>query len=102
MHLTYINGTSVTVSWATGNGTFTNGPLEAGNVTNPYGPLSTVNISTDSSKAFPVTYGTDPAALNGTATGTLVSYRQIYTGEGPQRMFHKHSNESEAMQQAGS
>lgn len=81
MHLTYVNASTVVVSWATGNGTFTNGALSAGNVINPYGPYSTVNITADTAKAFVVSYGTDRTSLNNTATGLETTYAQIYTGK---------------------
>lgn len=79
VHLTYVNSTSVVVSWATGNGTSVNGPLSAVNVNNTYGPLSTVNVTPDTNK-YPVSYGTAAAALSKTAYGEERTYTQIYTG----------------------
>lgn len=80
VHLTYVNASSVVVSWATGNGTFVNGPLSVGNVTNPYGPYSTVNVTSDSNGSFPVSFGRSSTSLNNTATGQETTYAQIYTG----------------------
>ena len=81
MHLTYVNSTSVAVSWATGNATAVASPITLGAVSNPYGNLSTVNITEGAS--YPVAYGTSSSSLTSKATGTLITYAQIYTGAGP-------------------
>lgn len=81
IHITYVNGSSVVVSWATGNGTVVNGPMSAANVTNTYGALSTNNVTTDTTNAYPVYYGTSATMLNMSVAGTETTYSQIYTGK---------------------
>ena len=81
VHLTYVNSSSVAVSWATGNGTDVTSPITLGAVSNPYGNLSTVNITEGAS--YPVAYGTSSSSLTSNATGSLITYAQIYTGTVP-------------------
>ena len=78
--MTYVSSASVVVSWATGQGNFTNGPLSVGTVNNTYGQYSTVDVKSDSSSKYPVKYGTSATNLNGTAYGEQRTYAQIYTG----------------------
>lgn len=72
VHLTYINGTAVFVTWATGTATNVEAPLN----------VSTVGTSntTDGAAAYPVSYGTAADKLGKSMPGYIASYRQIYTG----------------------
>jgi len=79
VHLTYVNPSTVVVSWATGAGTTVDGPLAVGNVNNTYGQYSTVDTKPDTNK-YPVRYGTAAADLSMTAYGDQTTYDQIYTG----------------------
>ena len=78
--MTYVNPASVVVSWATGQGNFTNVPLSLSNLNNTYGQYSTVDVKPDTSNKYPVKYGTSATALSTTASGETRTYAQLYTG----------------------
>eukprot|EP00891_Asterochloris_glomerata_P008275 jgi/Astpho2/8275/Aster-01358 len=72
VHLTYLNGTAVVISWATGAGAI-------GNATTPTTPLAgwqTVNGPFSSI----VQIGTKPGVYTNNATGYTTNYTQTYTG----------------------